>query len=143
MLSENIASILSELDGTEVILGGEPQESTALKPPTVYKEREEALEEAEGEDPNAHDLSEDDLPEEVKSTAETVEDEIQPPQYTAPNAGGNADAFLDAALAPEQTQSAAQQMVNIGGMTGNLRSAGKGFNPNKPRASVAEFTGDN
>lgn len=142
MLSESIAAHLSELDG-------KPYDSRMVAPVVPQALQAEAQEEVEQEredeiDTPEHGLSEDELPEEVKSAAEMSEDEIMPPQYQAPSAGGNADAFLDAALASDRpAPQTAQQVVSVSGMTGTLRAAGKGFNPSRPRASVAEFTGDN
>ena len=142
MLTENIAHLLSEMDGKPVQAPVDEAYNWEVKEPAATKEKVETkVQEEREEDPNAHNLSEDDLPEEVKSTAEQVEDEIQPPDFQAPQAGNNAEAFLDAAMSVEKA--VPQQEITVGGITGRLRAAGKGFNPSKPRATVAEFTGDN
>ena len=153
MLSDNIAGILSELDGTAYTRGTDPdteEEKTESSKIAQWKINEENSIDAARRPPEEevetseieHALSDDELPEEVKSLAESVDDDIMPPEFQAPQAGGNAEAFLDAALAKSTTGSKAQQTVNIGGVTGKLQYAGKGFSPQRPRATIAEFTGD-
>ena len=148
MLTENIAHLLSEMDGKPVVTQAvgvtedfDATDGWQIKEPLREASAKEAV--ATEQDPNSHGLSDDDLPEEVKSTAEQVEEDFEMPQYQAPQAGGNAEAFLDAAMASEKKGAAVDpKMVSIGGMTGRLQAATKGFNPHRPRATVAEFTGD-
>lgn len=136
MLTENISTLLAELDGKEYV----PQKVEAQ--PSVTTERVEENEpENGGSEVPEHALSDDDLPEEVRSTAELVEDDIQPPQYQAPNAGGNAESFLDAALSqPERKVRVETPKASYMGMPVN--NPKKAFSPGAPRARVSEYTGD-
>ena len=136
MLSENITARLSELDGRVY-------ESSVT--PSAPKVREVATEVSQSDaDPNTHDLSEDDLPSEVKSVEEEAEEIQLPTLYNIPEAGDNAEAFLDGAFAeaPRLPVRQQQQQPTASYMGTPVRSAKKSFHPSVVKAKVSEYTGD-
>ena len=147
MLTENIAHLLSEMDGKPLVqhtvgsIEALPTATSAdLEDMNNWKVKETRAH-PEEQDPNAHDLSEEALPEENKSVSEQIEDDgIQPTQYKAPNAGEDAEKFLDAALqsAPPRKQEALQGSF----MGSPTRSARGMFNPQAPRVKISDYTGE-
>jgi hypothetical protein len=120
---------LSDLDGVPI---------KVTKPNKVA---ETSIEQPEGIDLNAHDLSEDNLPEEVKSVAEEAE-EIQFPIINVPNAGNDAEQFLDATMSTVEAKPIPQQRSGASYMGSPVKAARKSFNPQAPGVRVAEYTGD-
>jgi hypothetical protein len=155
MLSQNIEVLLAQMDGRDPEIPERSIEAEALssniadwkmdEKHSIDKARRPAEEEEEPVVSLApeHALSEDDLPEEVRSTAEQVEEDIMPPEFNAPQAGGDHEAFVDATMANDKRSAKHQQMVNIGGVEGRLQKARPGFDPRRLGARVEEATGDN
>lgn len=139
VLTEGIVGKLSEMDGVRV----------------TFSESEETTESvAEEEDPNEHQLSGDDLEEAVKSLDETfesrnaaqssykvpgTEDELRF-DIRVPDAGGDAEQFLDTALSADAAKSSSSKGMD--GPYGAMTGAAKRFQSGKPRVRISEHTGE-
>jgi hypothetical protein len=140
MLTDNIAHLLTQMDGKP------PESVIHPEDPSIDLESVENWRIGETHtkveaDPNAHDLSEEALPEETKSLAEQVEDDgIQPTQFKAPDAGGDAEKFLDAAIQSAPPRPPEPPVGNF--MGSQTRTAKKTFNPQAPRVKISDYTGE-
>lgn len=140
VLTEGIVGKLSEMDGISL---------------AVAKPADEPVEEPVG-GPDDHQLSADDDSEENKSLAEQYEslrNKIQPqPQVQqeqdlsfdirVPDAGGDAEKFLDSALEQDTPSQKAARREQGQGPYGSFTGAAKKFSPGKPRVKISEHTGD-
>lgn len=151
VLTEGIVGKLSEMDGVELSVKTAGDE---------YGEEGDSDESA-GEDD--HQLSGEDM-EEVKSLAEQYEQEEKAPAKTfapsarrqqpeeselsfdirVPDAGGDAEKFLDASLESDMRRSSGDRQSSGGtaGPYGSYTGAAKRFVPGKPRVRISEHTGD-
>ena len=134
MLSENIAALLSQLDGRDYLPNSSSPVSEKIAEP-------EKVAEPLKDSPAEHSLSEDDLPEETKSIAEQIEEEgFQPSKLNFPDAGEDIEKFLEGTPASKKEQPQIQASFLVGG--NQPRSAKKAFNPQAPRVKISDYTGD-
>lgn len=153
-LSDSVANALVDLDGGVPAAFTPPTQiettfSQPLTPADIVtgpllesEEKEEAVTEDEE---TGNSLSEEESPEEVKSLEEEaeeekVDDEELKVEIAAPNAGGNADAYVDAVIAQDKgaRQASGRRKVQGGYQSG----ARKAFDARSPRVSIGAYTGD-
>lgn len=148
-LTDGIVSAMSDLDGgvpPAWTANANGDQVTFSRP--IEQSDVETVPDAEppvvSDDLTGNELSEEDSPDEVRGLdeeEEPISDEELKVDISAPNAGNNADAYLNAVFAAEKSakKSSGRTRTSTGGFQSGARKA---FNPSSPRVTISEHTGD-
>jgi hypothetical protein len=120
VLTQGIVNKLGELDGVDL--------KTISSTDSFHEPKSDDDHQLSGDD----DEGVKSLEEQVKEVPSSAQD--QPFDITAPDVGDDAEQFIDAVMEPRKAVS--------NGQSSGMTSAGKSFNPKKPRVRISEHTGD-